>query len=180
MAKSKVFVSMVLLIILASGLSGCATPASKDAIIVHSVPGIQHHQKTVAIRTQGGSETSPMDLPSISNSDFAKAIEESIIANGLFTKVIHDNVSDYLLNVNIINMSKPIFGASFTVSMEAAWSLSDPITKKAIMRKSIKSSHTATMGQAFAAVERFRLAVEGAARENIRLGLIEISRLQLE
>jgi hypothetical protein len=45
--------------------------------------------------------------------------------------------------------------------------------------QSIKSSHTATMGQAFAGVTRLRLAVEGAARENIQLGLMAISRLQL-
>jgi len=64
--------------------------------------------------------------------------------------------------------------------MEAAWSLSEQKTKKVVMRDSIESSHTATMGQAFVGVTRLRLAVEGAVRENIRQGLMGISRLQLD
>ena len=48
------------------------------------------------------------------------------------------------------------------------------------MRESIKSSHTATMGDAFIGVTRLRLAVEGAVRENIRQGILEISKLNIE
>lgn len=175
-----VFVFIALLVSAASGLSGCASPASTDAIIIHDIPGIKQHQKTVAIRTQGGSDTSAMGSSNISNSDFAKAIEESIIENKLFTQVIHGEGSDYLLNVTIVSISKPSFGANFTVSMEAAWSLSDRKTQKVVMRESIKSSDTATMGEAFVGVTRLRLAVEGAAHENVQLGLMAISRLQLD
>ena len=132
------------------------------------------------VRTQEGSETGAMDSFNIGNRDFSKAIEESIIGNGLFKQVIHDNGSDYVLNVTIVNFSKPGFGASFSVSMDTAWSLSDPITKKVVMRESIKSQHTATMGESFVGVTRLRLAVEGAAYENIRQGLMAISKLQLD
>ena len=176
--KAFVFISLIVSVVIA--LSGCASPASKDAVVAHSVPITQHHQKTVSIQTQGGSETGAMDSSNISSSDLAKAIEESIVENRLFTQVIHGDGSDYLLNVTIVNMSKPMFGASFTVRMEVAWSLSEQKTKKVVMRDSIESSHTATMGQAFVGVIRLRLAVEGAVRENIRQGLMEISRLQLD
>lgn len=180
MANNKIFVLLSLLVGIAVLLSGCASPASKDALIAHDIPEIQHHQKTVAISTQGGHETSAMDSSNVSNSDFARAIEESVIENDLFTQVIHDNGSDYLLNVTIVNMSKPLFGASFTVTMEAAWSLSDSKTKKFVMRESIKSSHTTTMGEAFAGVTRLRIALEGAVRENIQQGIIAISKLNLD
>jgi len=180
MTNNKSFILLLLLVGIAIGLSGCASPASKDAMIAHDIPIVQHHRKTVAISTQGGSDTGALDSSNVSNSDFAKSIEESVIENGLFTRVIHDNGSDYLLNVTIINMSKPVFGGNLTVSMEAAWSLSDPITKKFVMRESIKSSHTATMGEAFAGVTRLRLAVEGAVRENIRQGIMAISKLNIE
>jgi hypothetical protein len=132
------------------------------------------------VRTQERSETGAMDSFNIGNRDSSKAIEESIIKDGLFKQVIHDNGSDYVLNVTIVNFSKPAFGASFTVSMDAAWSLSDPITKKVVMRESIKSQHTATMGESFVGATRLRLAVEGAAYENTRQGLMAISKLQLE
>lgn len=180
MGINRTFAFTALLVSVAIALSGCASPASKDAVIAHSMPITQHHQKTVSITTQGGSETGAMDSSNISNGDLAKAIEGSIVENGLFTQVIHGGDSDYLLNVTIVNMSKPMFGASFTVRMEAAWSLTERKTKKVVMRDSIKSSHTATMGQAFIGVTRLRLALEGAVRENIRLGLMGISRLQLD
>jgi hypothetical protein len=43
----------------------------------------------------------------------------------------------------------------------------------------LKASYTATMGDAFIAATRLRLATEGAARENIRLGLKKLSQLKL-
>lgn len=178
MTNNKFF---VLLLLLASiCLSSCASPASKDALIAHDIQKVQHHRKTVAINTQGGSETGALDSSNVSNSDFSKAIEESIIENGVFTQVIHGNEADYLLNVTIVSMSKPLFGGSFTVDMEAAWSLSDLKTKNYVTRESIKSSHTATMGEAFVGVTRLRLAVEGAVRKNIEQGILAISQLHLE
>ena len=175
--------SMALLIMLVSaigGLSGCASPASTKAMVTDNIPVLQRHPYTVSIRTQGGSETGAMDIANISNDDFAKAIEESIIKSGLFTKVIQTQDSNYSLNVTIINTSKPMFGTRFTIDMEAAWSLVNTVNKDIVMRESIKSSYTATMGDAFAGATRFRLALEGSARENIRLGLIAISKLQLK
>lgn len=175
--------SIALLIVLAGaigGLSGCASPAATKAMVTNSVPVLQKHPYTVSVRTQGGSETGAVDFSHISNDDFAKAIEESIIKSGLFSKVIQTQDSDYSLNVAIIDISKPLFGTSFTVSMEAAWSLVNMASKEVVMRESVKSSYTATMGDAFVGATRFRLAMEGSARENIRLGLIAVSKLQLK
>jgi hypothetical protein len=175
--------SLALLIIMVSAigfLSGCASPAATKAMVTDRIPMFLGHPYTVSIRTQGGTETSAAHLPSISNDDFAKAIEESIIKSGLFTNVIHGKNSDYTLNVTIIYMSKPLFGARFTLNIEAAWSLVKTVTQDIVMRESIKSSYTATMEDAFVGATRFRLAVEGAARENIRLGLLSISKLQLQ
>lgn len=175
--------SLTLLIILVSAigwLSGCASPAATKAMVPGDIPTVQRYPYTVSVRPQGGSETGAMDSSNISNDDFAKAIEESIIKSGLFTQVIHAKGSDYTLSVTIINMSKPLFGASFTVSMETAWSLVNTVSQDVVMRESIKSSYTATMGESLVGVTRLRLAVEGAARENIRLGLIAISKLRLE
>lgn len=165
------------LIGISSVLTGCA-PASPDAMAIKGVPNLQHFQKTVSVQTQGGGEADdPVNIP---NADFARAIQTSIIDNGVFTKVLPVGSSDYLLSVSIVNMSKPLFGASFTIDLEAAWSLTNASTKTVVMRESIKSTYTATMSQAFVGATRYRLAVEGAAQENIRLGLIAISKLKLE
>jgi hypothetical protein len=83
------------------------------------------------------------------------------------------------LTVTIFNLDQPSFGFSFTVKMEAGWSLRRADTGAVVWQESIKSEHTATTGDAFAAVKRLRLANEGAAKENIAQGLSKISTLSL-
>lgn len=161
------------------GLSGCTSPASQKGMVVSSIPDVHRHSSTVAIISQGGSVSTRGGSIIISNDDFAEAIKESIIKNGLFTKIIHGKDADYVLYVTIVRISNPLFGAKVTVSMFVEWSLFDT-GNHVVMRETIKSSYTATMGDAFVAFTRFRLAVEGAVRKNICLGLKAISKLNLE
>ena len=79
----------------------------------------------------------------------------------------------------ITQLNKPTFGLSFTVEMEAGWSLTKVSDKSVVMRKAIKSSHTATMSDAAVGVTRLKMAVEGAARNNIAQGLQAIAELNL-
>ncbi len=176
-------VSMALLIILVSvigGLSGCAGSIATKTMVPDSISILQKHPYTVSIRTQGGTETNVTDFSNISNDAFTKAIEESIIKSGIFTKVMPPQGSNYSLNVTIINFSQPFLWTGFTAEMEAAWSLVNTLSKDIVMRKSIKSSYTAAKGNPLIGNARIRHAVEGSARENIRLGLIAISKLQLK
>jgi hypothetical protein len=108
-----------------------------------------------------------------------QAIADSLYKSGLFSKIIHGKNADYLLNVMIFNLAQPSFGFSFTVKMEAVWSLAHADSKKVLMRESVRSSFTATTGDAFAGVTRLRIATEGAAQENIRLGIKKLSQLNL-
>ena len=169
-----------LLCLIVVWLAGCASPANRSALVVDDVPAATRHPHSVSITTSGGGETGAMDYTNISNEDLAGAIEDSIISSGLFNKVIKGDGADYKLNVSIISMSKPMFGASFKIDMEVAWSLVNAGTGNVVMREAIKSSHTATMGDAFVATKRVRLAVEGAAQNNIRDGLKKIAALKLQ
>jgi hypothetical protein len=116
----------------------------------------------------------------ISNADFAKAIEESIINGRIFSSVVQIKDADYELGVTILNFNKPMIGASFTITLETAWSLTNTKTREIALRKNITSTHTATFGDSAIGVTRFRLALEGAARESIKKGLEEISGLSLK
>ena len=160
-------------------LAGCASPASRDALVVDDVSLGAKHPYSVSVSTSGGGETSAMDYTNISNEDLAAAIEESITTSGLFSSVIKGDGADYKLRVSLVSMSKPMFGFSFKIDMEMAWSLVNERTGEAIMRESIKSTYTATAGEAFAAVTKIRIAVEGAAQNNIREGLKKIAALSL-
>jgi hypothetical protein len=160
-------------------LTGCASPASREAMTVPAATTTKKFPSSVTVTVTGGSETGAMDSSNISNADFKAAIEKSIADTALFKSVVQGKGGDVELNVMIAKISKPVFGFTFTVDLEAGWSLVRASDKVVLMRKSISSSFTATTSDAFAAVTRLRLAVEGAARQNIIQGLQAVSALDL-
>jgi hypothetical protein len=160
-------------------LSGCATTATHEGMTPQSFEGGTKHQKTVTVNISGGKELDEMGRTQISNAELKKALVDSITKARTFSRVIEGNGGDYLLTVAIISIDQPLFGGSFTVKMEAAWTLTDTASGKTVWREGIQSEHTTTMDEAFAGVERLRLATEGAARNNISQGLVKISKLNL-
>lgn len=167
--------SVVALCVSAVAISGCATPSKPEGMVPTTAIAGQH-AKTTSVVVAGGSETSSLGKSQISNEAFQQAIAMSIEKNKTFSSVVKGAGGDYQLAVTVVSMDQPSFGLSFTVKMEAAWSL-----KKAdgtvVMQESIKSEGTAGVGDAFAAVERLRLANEYAARANITAGLEKIGKL---
>ena len=159
-------------------LAGCASPASKEALVVDDASFGTKHPYSVSISTSGGGETSATGYTNVSNEDLAAAIEESIVATGLFSSVIKGNGADYKLDVLLVSMSKPMFSFYFTIDMEMAWVLVNVRTGDAVMIESIRSSYTETSG-AFLAETKIRIAVEGATQNNIRQGLNKIAALSL-
>ena len=146
-------------------LSGCSTPATSKSMVVSTFSLQKVFPYSVSVNVLGGKETG--------------AIADSLYKSGLFSEIIHGKNADYLLNVMIFNLAQPSFGFSFTVKMEAVWSLAHADSQKVLMRESIRSSFTATAEEAFAGVTRLRIATEGAAQENIRLGIKKLSQLNL-
>jgi hypothetical protein len=142
-------------------------------------PSIRQHPYSVGVTTAGGAETSALGSTNIGNPELKAAIEKSIVDSRLFREVVQGQGGEYRLSVTVVQISKPVFGFDFTVSMEAGWSLVRMRDNQVVLRKAITSSHTATMGDAFAGVRRLQLAVEGAARSNIEQGLAAIAALDL-
>jgi hypothetical protein len=166
------------LLVAAGILGGCATPATHEGMIPTEYDAPTRHSQTVSVTVGGGQETSSMGKSQISDEALTKALVEAITKSQVFSKVIEGKGGNYDLNVSIISMEQPTFGLDFTVKMEAGWTLKNASTGAVVWQKAIKSQHTATTSDAFAAVTRLRLANEGAARNNIKQGLAEISRLQ--
>ena len=164
---------------LAFVFTGCATPSTPQGMTPDAIQTTNKHTQSVSIATSGGQETSKMSKSQISDGAFAQAITDSVNNSKVFSSVIQWKGADYLLTVTIFNMDQPSFGLSFTVKMEAGWTLQRADTGAVVWQESIKSEHTATTSDAFAGVERLRLANEGAAKENIASGLSKISALNL-
>lgn len=160
-------------------MAGCASPANRQAMTPQDLVPAKSHAYSVSVQTAGGSDTGVLDSSNISDSDLKAALEDAISQNRVFERVVQGNLADYQLSVRVVNVSKPLFGATFTVDMECAWSLAKRSDQSTVMRRSVKSSGTASMSDAFAGVTRLRMAVENAARDNIRQGLGAISTLSL-
>jgi hypothetical protein len=160
-------------------LAACASPANREAM-TPAVSTSTHHPYSLRVTTGGGSDTGAMDSSNISNEDLKAAIEAAITQSKLFKTVVQGaDGADYELSVTVTSLSKPLFGGTFTVEMEAAWSLTRVADRSVAMRKSVKSTGVATMGEAFAGVTRLRMAVERAASSNISQGLNAIAELKL-
>jgi hypothetical protein len=161
-------------------LAGCAAPAGKQAMTVDKPVAVaKQHPYSVTVTASGGAETTALGSSNIGNAELKGAIESSIRESRVFREVVEGQGGQYELVVNVITLSKPSIGFSFTVDLEAGWTLTRVADRQVLLRKAITSSHTATMGAAFAGVERLRLAVEGAARANIVQGLAAIGQLDL-
>lgn len=160
-------------------LAGCASPANREAMVPSQIVVGKQHPYSIQVTTSGGSETGLIDSSNISDADLKAAIETAIARDKLFKAVLQGAGGDYELTVRIVALSKPLFGGTFTVDLETAWSLVRLADRKVVMRKSVTGKGVATMSEEFAGVARLRLAVEKAARENIAQGLQEIAKLNL-
>ena len=164
---------------LAFALIGCSTPATREAMTPQGFIANKHSSYSVHVQTNGGAETSAISGSNISDAELKAAVEDAVIQSKVFKSIVQSVGGDYELSVRVVNLSKPAFGATFTVEMETAWSLTKQADQTVLMRKSVKSSGKATMGDALAAVSRLRMAVENAARENISQGLKAVAELNL-
>ena len=160
-------------------LAGCAAPAHKENMSAAPVANSKKLPYAIQVETRGGAATGVMDSSNVSNADLKAAIEESITKSNLFKSVVQGRDGDYNLSVTITQLEKPIFGGAFTVTLEAGWSLTKVSDKSVVLRKAIRSSHTAQMSDSFVGVTRLRLALEGAVRSNITQGLQAISELSI-
>ncbi len=160
-------------------LAGCAAPANRDNMLAQNITFSKTHPYSVAVETKGGTETGAMDSSSISNADLKAALENSIVQSKLFKNIVQGKTGDYELTVSVTQLSKPMFGFDMKVELETAWTLVKTSDKSIAMQKVVKNVFVATTSDAFAGVTRLRLAVEGAARENIAQGLKAISELNL-
>lgn len=172
-------VALFVAVALTSLLTACSSPANRESMTPPAVVVSKHFAHSLSVQTSGGNETGALDSSNISDADLKAAIEEAVVQSRLFKGIVQGNSGDYELNVRVASLTKPVFGLTFTVEMEAGWSLIKLSDHTVALRKSIKSSGTATTSDAFAAVTRLRLAVEAAARDNISQGLKSIAELNL-
>jgi hypothetical protein len=162
---------LLVLVAVAALLGGCAGLESQN-MVPQAVASGKHHAGTVSIDVSGGAS----EGLKVSNDNLKTALADAIAKSQTFSKVIEGASGTYLLTVAISSLQQPMFGGSFTVKMEAGWTLKRT-SGQTVWQESIQSEHTATMGDAMVGATRLKLATEGAARNNIAAGLAKIGQL---
>ena len=122
----------------------------------------------------GGETTNPAWTSEISNEDFSAAVEQSLSAQGLFGEN-----GRYQLQITLLEVDQPLFGMDFEVVSHIKYVLTDSNTKEMLFDETIIAPYTATIGDAFVAIKRLRLANEGSGRKNIEGLMNKLSQLEI-
>ncbi|MDE2598464.1 MAG: hypothetical protein KGL40_02445 [Rhodocyclaceae bacterium] len=167
----KGFKTLIFLSALTSVLVGCATPATYQAMTVQ--PGPQTAAPNPKLKGQvevaaitGGKETNPLWTSQVDNENFKKALVDTLAIAGY--QPATDQKGKYRLSAELKELDQPVFGltldvkSSIVYTLEAADGSSD---KRTIP---VNATGTATVSDAFVAIERLRIANERSILENLK------------
>jgi hypothetical protein len=116
---------------------------------------------------------------SIANSEAAKIVMRMIRADGVFPDFEEAKKAPYFLQVRIIKVNTPTFSMRMTVDIDVIWSLYRTGDKTELMKERINSSYTGGVFEGgLHGGNRVRAAMEGAMRENIRVGVERLGSLE--
>lgn len=153
-------------------LTGACAPGARNAMMAVPTGELAAFDPASPLRgsiqggqVQGGEETNPMLASQIANNEFNLALQASLRNAGLLAP---QDGGSYRLIANIQNVRQPMVGLDMTVTMTVQYTLVPTAGGAAIFDEVVTVSGTATVGEAFAGVERLRIANERAARENIK------------
>jgi hypothetical protein len=149
-------------------LSGCATSAKPEAMIVKTQgaekPFPQGLQHTMCVRTvTGGEKTNPLWVSKVDDAGFRSALSSSLEGVGLSTTA--DNCA-YPIDANLLGLSQPSMGFDMTVTSHVNYKVYDRAGQPFLL-ETVDAPFTATVSDAFVGVERLRLANEGSIRMSI-------------
>ncbi len=117
----------------------------------------------------------------VDQSGKARVVMRMLRVDGVFPSdsVIGD--TPYYLSIRINNVDTPSFSIRMTVGMDAIWTLYRTDGKVKVLSENVHSTYT---GSAFEGgihgANRVHVAMNGAARENIRLGIELLKTIDLE
>ncbi len=117
----------------------------------------------------------------IDSSKKAELVIRMINVEGAFPDTEISSDTPYALKIRIIKVDAPSFSIRMTVSMDVVWTLYRTADKAVLLQEIISSTYT---GGAFEGgiigANRVRAGTEGAARENIRIGMQMLEALEIK
>ena len=154
--------------VLACGLASCAQAARVDqmtAMPTTALPATSGLQHAVQLNSvTGGTATNPLWMSKVGNPEFQSALSSSLGSAGLLA----NGDGRYHLDAKLEALHQPMMGFDLTVHTQVHYTLTDTKAARPVFDHEINSDFTATVSDAFMAVERLRLANEGSIKKNIQ------------
>jgi len=155
-------------------LAGCATSATHQAMTVQpQAAAVVNPKLKSAIRVDavtGGKDTNPLWTSQVDDAGFKKALEDSLAIAGYLATGNNAN-APYTLSAELKELDQPLLGFTFDVKSSVVYKLSGNGSTKDYP---VTATGTATVSDAFVAIERLRIANEKSIQENIKVLLKEL------
>lgn len=150
------------------GLAACATPSNPAAMTLSATPGLTAAQGDVGYRSvtevtvSGGRDTNPLWTAQVSNADFQTALRNSLAAAGY----MGTEGRPMSVSATMIELQQPMMGLDLSVTSRVRYTVKQG--DQVVFDETVAATGTASMRDAFAAVERLKLANEKSIQENIK------------
>lgn len=169
--------------LMVSLLSGCATPARSDHMMVLATPQqrmvITPLRNNVAVlEVSGGQGSNRLWTSKVGNAEFAQALSLSLGDAGLLAA--SPAAARYTLSARMERLEQPMTGVNLTVTATVSYSLVERATGNELLRRTHTLPYTAPFGDTFGAIDRMRLANEGAVKTNIAALVDDLVALPLK
>lgn len=157
---------------LIAGLAACATAADPGAMTVMApqtaaaTPFPIPLQHAMCVReVTGGEETNPLWVSKVDDNGFKAALTASLDGAGLSAG---SGTCGYPIDVHLLGLSQPVMGFDLTVTSHVNYKVYDASGQPFVL-ETIDAPYTATVSDAFVAVERLKKANEGSIRTSIQM-----------
>ncbi len=182
MSKNKCIAAYLLI---AVGLSGCATSARVDQMIARQIDPAKISRADFALKNNlsvqtvsGGKSPNPLWHSQVGNQEFKIALEQSLKKASVLASDL--NQSRYVLDVELISLDQPRFSLDRKVTVTVDYTLKEKTTGNSVFHQKLSTEFIATFSDSALPSERLRLASEGAARVNIEKFIDELLKLNIK
>ncbi len=184
-------------VIAAGALTFCPMTTATEAVTPENLPALEDNRPgPLGLGLSGASAGITTDY-------FEQAVIEALVASGIFSAIDNSKTAEvvmpmirvkrvfpgvaeigntpYFLDIRVIKVDTPSFSVNMTVGMNAIWTLYRVAGKTELLHENIHSTYTGGMFEGgIHGANRVRVAMEGATRENVLIGIGMLESLDLE
>ena len=169
------FCRIIFLLLTATALVGCATPANQQAMTISSSDISSNRSEKLANSVyvnsvSGGKSTNPLWTSQVDNAGFKGALDQSLMAIGYKSKSAAD--AKMQIDASLQNIEQPLFGLTFDVKSTVFYTINSDSGQKVFP---VTATGSASTSDAFLGFERLRIANERSIKENIKQFIQTIS-----